>query len=157
MVSQDGKAQSWQPPFSVGERFSRELMFDKETIRAFSLAALDPNPLHLDEDLARNSRFGGIIASGTQTMSWLLGSLGGFVIPRCHSLGLEFNFKLRRAVPADRIAIVEWVVTTLQEKPSLNGYIMGVSGALRAPDGEAMVTTEGQLLLLASLDRMQPS
>lgn len=148
----EGGGPIWQPPFAIGERFARELMFDEKSVREFAVMALDPNPLHLDVEAASRTRFGGLIASGAHSTSWLLGTLGAMVIPRCHSVGLEFDFKLRRAVPADRIAIAEWIVTSLEAKPSLNGHIMGLAGALRDPAGEVMVAANGKILLLADLD-----
>jgi acyl dehydratase len=145
--------QAWQPPFAIGERFTRELVFERQGIKQFATLALDPNPLHLDDDFAARSRFGGLIASGTQSMSWILGSLGVFVTERCNSLGLEFDFKLRRAVPADCVAVVSWEIMSLQAKPSLNGHIMMLKGELRDQTGQAMVTANAKILVLADFSQ----
>ena len=118
---------------------------------AFSRAALDPNPLHLDADIAAASRFGGLIASGTQSIAWLLGSLGTWVLERCPSLGLDCDFKLRRAVPADRLAVITWHVVSVSPKPSLNGHIMRARGTLCDPQGEVMVAANASILLLRDL------
>lgn len=58
----EGGGQIWQPPFAIGERFARELMFDERSVREFAVMALDPNPLHLDVVAASRTRFGGLIA-----------------------------------------------------------------------------------------------
>ena len=149
MAEPDGTSQAWQTPFTIGERFTRELVFERQGIKQFAALALDPNPLHQDDDFAARSRFGGLIASGTQSMSWILGTLGEFVTVRCNSLGLEFDFKLRRAVPADCVAMVTWVVNSLEPKPSLNGHIMGLTAELRDAAGRIMVTANAKILVLA--------
>ena len=51
----------------VGQRFlSRTLTLDAGEIKAFA-AKYDPQPFHLDEDVARHSLFGGLAASGWHT------------------------------------------------------------------------------------------
>ena len=50
--------------FAVGQTFgSRRLRVDKEQIKAFA-AEFDPQPFHLDEEVARNTIFRGLAASG---------------------------------------------------------------------------------------------
>ena len=52
---------------AVGQTFrSSVLKIDAERIKTFA-AEFDPQPFHLDEDAARQSRFGGLIASGWHT------------------------------------------------------------------------------------------
>jgi acyl dehydratase len=53
--------------FAVGQTFgSRRLRVDKEQIKAFA-AEFDPQPFHLDEDVARDTIFRGLAASGWHT------------------------------------------------------------------------------------------
>jgi len=53
--------------FSVGQVFnSGRLRVDKEAIVAFA-KQFDPQPFHLDEEMARLSRFGRLVASGWHT------------------------------------------------------------------------------------------
>jgi len=53
--------------FAVGQTFgSRRLRVDKEQIKAFA-AEFDPQPFHLDEEVARNTIFRGLAASGCHT------------------------------------------------------------------------------------------
>lgn len=44
-----------------------------ETLRAFAAAAADPNPIHLDESVARAQGLPGVIAHGMWTLSQTLG------------------------------------------------------------------------------------
>lgn len=142
----------WHPPFTVGERFTRSLMFDRDTVKRYATISLDPNPIHLDDALAASSRFGGLIASATHSTGWMMGMLGVFVTERSPSLGLELNFSLRRAVPADEEAVVTWEVMSLQHKPSLRGHIMALAGKLTDPAGALLVSASAKVLLLPDFD-----
>ena len=53
--------------FAVGQTFgSRRLRVDKEQIKAFA-AEFDPQPFHVDEEVARDTIFRGLAASGCHT------------------------------------------------------------------------------------------
>ena len=53
--------------YTVGQRFrSGRLRIDKERLTRFG-AEFDPQPFHLDEDAARHTLFGGLVASGWLT------------------------------------------------------------------------------------------
>ena len=138
----------WPAPFTVGERFTRVLLFDRESVKQYATLSLDPNPIHLDEAMAARSRFGRLIASGTHSTGWMSGMLGVFVGERSPSLGLELNFTLRRAVPADQEATVMWEVQSLEAKPTLRGHVMQLAGTLCDPAGVLMVSATAKVLLL---------
>ena len=53
--------------FAVGQTFgSGRLRIDREQIKAFA-AEFDPQPFHLNEETARSTMFGGLVASGWHT------------------------------------------------------------------------------------------
>ena len=55
--------------FAVGQTFgSRRLRVDEKQIKAFA-AEFDPQPFHLDEEVARDTIFRGLAASGCHTAS----------------------------------------------------------------------------------------
>jgi acyl dehydratase len=55
--------------FRVGERFAaRGVTVSEEQIKSFALD-YDPQPFHLDAEAAAESHFGGLIASGFQTLA----------------------------------------------------------------------------------------
>jgi len=67
----------------VGERFIMgEHRLTKEEIIEFALA-WDPMPFHIDEDLAKASHFGGLIAAGSHLMSLRM--------KICHTNGISPN------------------------------------------------------------------
>ncbi|WP_137389388.1 MaoC family dehydratase [Rhodoligotrophos defluvii] len=138
----------WVPPFQVGESFSREVVFDAESIRTFARMALDDNPLHHDEDYAKTTRFGGLIASGTQTIGVTTGSVAAFLTGRCSALGLQFNCTLRRAVRAGEAATIFWRIDKITPKASLGGYLLEMTGRLVTSAGQDAVAVKATTLIL---------
>jgi acyl dehydratase len=111
------------------------LSFDAESIPRVAAEIGDDNPLHHDAAWAATTRFGGLIASGGHTIAAMLAPTATFVNERSNSLGLEFWFRLRRAVRADSVMTLEWRIARITAKPSLKGHLIDMTGTLREPDG----------------------
>lgn len=62
--------------FQVGERASFTKTVSEEDVNAFAELIGDFNPLHVDEEYARESRFGGRIAHGVFTTGVVSAALG---------------------------------------------------------------------------------
>lgn len=129
------------PPYEIGETFIKNMLFTKEDVKQFSTFIGDYNPLHLDEDYARKSRFGGIIVAGAHTAGAMMAFTASFTSERTkNNVGLEINFRFRRPVMADEPMRCAWKVASIEEKSSLGGYIVTFDGALHDKLGEAAVT-----------------
>jgi acyl dehydratase len=62
-----GMSERYLEDFAVGQTFgSGRLRMDKAQIKTFA-ADFDPQPFHLDEETARDTIFGGLVASGWHT------------------------------------------------------------------------------------------
>ena len=85
--------------FAVGQVFgsARPVRVDKDEIIAFA-KKYDPQFFHLDEEAARSSIFGGLVASG-----WLTAALDHASLDRAGSeaRGRQYRRRLRRAALAD--------------------------------------------------------
>ena len=135
----------------VGERITEEVRFGKEEIVEFAKLAGDFNPLHHDEEFAKTTRFGGIIASGTQTASRFMGMTATNFSKRGASLGLEFTLRFTGPVrPEERLEMV-WEVVEVTHKPKLNGEIVKIDGRVTNPEGELVLTGTGTVLVAHSL------
>lgn len=135
---------------TVGETFSATHAFTPASIREFSALAHDFNPLHHDaEYAAADPRFGGLISSGTQQMSYLAALLATHYSKTAQPLGLEFDMKLRRAVRAGDDITVRWTVTDSQWKEKLAGDIVSLDGEAVNQRGETVIAATAKILVCA--------
>ncbi len=132
----------------AGESFSREVAFDAPGIAAFAAACGDTNPLHHDAAYAAASRFGGIIASGTQVTSLLMAMVANYLSPRGPGVGLGFSFRLQAAVRAGETVTMRWRIVGVVPKASLGGRVVRLEGEVVRGDGRVAVKATGEALAL---------
>jgi acyl dehydratase len=135
------------PLSQVGERFTERVEFDAASIRAFAGLVGDFNPLHHDEAYAARSPFGTLIASGVHPTARLMALTATYFSQRCQPLGLGFDFRFVRAVPAGVTLDLQWDVTAIEPKASLAGDIVSLDGRAIDDEGVVYVTGHGRLLL----------
>lgn len=141
-------AREWQCPFAVGQVLETPIVFTPDSVRAFATLTNDTNPLHHEAEIAAATRFGGLIASGTQTTGLLLGSLAHHIPPRSASLGLDCSFRLRRAVPADASLVARWKVHSILPKRSLFGVLVELHGGLIDESGTVFVDARATIAVM---------
>lgn len=134
-------------PVAVGERFARRVTIDADSIRTFATLAGDFNPMHHDAAYAAASPFGTLIASGPQVVALMMGLDATYLTQHGDGLGLGFEFRFVKAVPAGAELSLEWTVTACTPKPSLRGHIVSVEGRAVDADGTVYVTARGDNLL----------
>jgi len=135
------------PAIQAGYCFSRVHRFDDEQVRTFARAAGDENPLHHDADFARNTRFGGLIASGAHTTSLLMGLVGSHFAKRGHVLGMSFSVDLLYPVFATETVTLAWVVTsTSAAARRKNGSVLELEGSMKDANERVSVLAYGRVL-----------
>ncbi|MEJ0002591.1 MAG: MaoC family dehydratase [Pararobbsia sp.] len=133
----------------LGEVFSSTYQLTPENVRRFANAAEDHNPLHHDSLYAMDTRFGGLIASGTQIVSLFMGlTATHYSEARLQPLGLEFDVKLRKAAMAHDLIALRWVVTDAYFKESLEGDIVTLEGTVKNEGGDTLVAGTSKLLVM---------
>jgi acyl dehydratase len=135
----------------AGERFRRRVTFDAESIRTFAEVSGDRNPLHHDEDAAAAGRFGTLIASGPHVTALMMGLDATYLSREHEALGLGFEFRFVRAVPAGITLTLEWTVASVEPKASLEGDVVTVDGRAIDDDGIVYVTGRGSNLVRAPM------
>jgi acyl dehydratase len=131
----------------VGETFGRRLTIDAASIRSFAASVEDFNPLHHDEAIAARSRFGALTASGTHTASLLMALTATHFSQRAQPLGLDFSLKFRKAVKAGDTLQMQWTVTRIEFKPSLNGELVSLTGEAINQHGDVALSSTALLLV----------
>lgn len=133
---------------TIGETFSSTLTLSAESVKSFASLVNDHNPLHHDEAYAAQSRFGGLIASGTQPTAHFMALLATHFSTYAQPLGLEFDIKLKKAVHANDTLTINWRVKDAFWKPSLNGDLTHLEGAVVNQRGDTMLTGTSTILVM---------
>src|SRR6476469_2158629 len=128
----------------IGDRFSISRQITDELIRAFAELSGDHNPLHLDEDFAKTTRFGKRIAHGMLS--------GAFI-----SAVLGYEFKERRIVYLSQtmkftapVYIGDTVTATATVKNiRTDKNIVSLETVCRNQNGEPVVSGEAAVMILS--------
>ena len=136
---------------AVGETFAQRATFDEASIRDFAARVGDLNPLHHDADVARRGPYGTLIASGTHPTALMMAATATHYSKRYQPLGLEFQFRFVRAVPAGITLELSWTVVDVAFKESLGGDIVTLDGGARDDAGTLYTSGRAKLLIRPSL------
>jgi predicted Fe-S protein YdhL (DUF1289 family) len=132
----------------IGERIAATLSLPPDSIKSFATLVNDLNPLHHDDAYAEASRFGSLIASGTQPTAHLMAMLAAHFSTYAQPLGLEFGIKLVRAVKANDVLAMSWQVIEAHWKPSLNGDLVKLEGQALNQHGEMVVKASATIVVM---------
>lgn len=120
---------------ALGKTFTKTVLIDDESVRLFAKMSGDENPIHHDETFAKASRFGRLIATGSQTNSLL----GGFAATVASSLapgvGLELVVRYKKPLLSGETVTMSWTLSSIEPKPSLGGSIITMDGEMRDSAG----------------------
>lgn len=138
--------------FAVGQTFgSGKLRMEKEQIQSFA-ASFDPQPFHLDEEAARDSRFGELVASGWHTaavtMRLLVGSglepAGGVI-----GVGLDEMRWPKPVRPGDELRVECEVVEVRRSRSRPDQGIVKVRLTTLNQDNEPVQVFVANMVVLA--------
>ncbi len=102
--------------FYIGQEVSEEKKFEKFEVLAFSEISGDNNPLHLDEEFARKSRFGAPIVHGI-LVAGLISKIIGTQFPGEGSIYLEQNLRFLKPVYVGECVVAKVkIVDIISEK-----------------------------------------
>lgn len=137
---------------TIGETFSSTLALSAESVKSFAALVNDFNPLHHDDVYAAQSRFGGLIASGTQPTAHFMALLATHFSTYAQPLGLEFDIKLKKAVHATDTLTFTWRVRDAHWKASLNGDLTHLDGNVVNQRGDVMLIGTSTILVMPKAD-----
>ena len=133
------------------ERFSAEVTLTPAMVAAYARAAGDTNPVHHDAEFASGTRYGRLIASGTQTTALLLGLTASHYSKNGAMVGLEFWVRFKRPIYADETILLEWLVVRVTPNAKLDGDVVELRGHIKARNGETALGAKGKVLVTARL------
>ena len=126
----------------VGQRAELSREVSKHDIEMFSAISGDRNPLHYDEELAKSTKFGGIIVQGGVT-SAILNAVVAEKLPGPGIVFLHVDWAFKAPVrPGDRITGSVEVIKVRMDKPmtELKTTVTRGDGII-ALEGEALCYT----------------
>jgi acyl dehydratase len=132
--------------FKVGETAPMgEKLVDQDEVIAFA-RAYDPQPFHIDEQAARQSMFGGLIASGWHTCAMVMRMMVDSYLGDSASLGspgVDNVRWLKPVRPGDTIRATRTVLETRasQSRPEIG--LMRSRWEVRNQRGELVMSMEG--------------
>ena len=126
----------------VGQTATRSRAISAHDIELFTEISGDRNPLHYDEDVARKTRFGGIVVQGGVT-SAILNAVVAEDLPGPGTVFLQVNWNFRAPVrPGDVISGRVEITGVREDKPitQLKTQVVLEDGTV-VLDGEAVCYT----------------
>jgi acyl dehydratase len=137
----------WYDEVSVGERFGTRLTVTEAHLALAAGLFGDFNPLHVDEEFARKSRFGTRILHGPFTSALISAPVGMYFSGTAIAY-LEHACRFVAPVrPGDTLS-TEWVVKEKLDKPKHKGGIFVLEGRAANERGEVVVEATGKILVM---------
>ena len=136
----------WYDEVAVGERFGTSVTVTEAHLVLASGLFGDFNPLHVDDEFAKKSRFGSRILHGPFTSALCSAPVGMYFSGTAIAY-LEHSCRFIAPVkPGDTLA-TEWVVREKLDKPRHRGGICVLRGECRNEKDELVVEADGKILV----------
>ena len=127
----------------IGDSFSTERKVTDELVRKFAEVSGDYNPIHLDEEFAKATRFGKRIAHGMLSGAFISAVLG-YELRERKIVYLSQSLKFTAPVFLDDTVTAKATVTNIREdKP-----IVTLETICTNQNGETLVTGEAVVMVL---------
>jgi acyl dehydratase len=148
------KGAAGDPPriVPVGEVLARTLELTDASIREFATLAEDFNPLHHDVGYAARSRFGQLIASGTQPSAVFMALLATHFSRRAQPLGLDFSMTLKQGARSGDTLTMTWRVSSSRWKASLGGDLVTLDGEVVNQHGKIVILGRATIVVMPKPD-----
>ena len=127
----------------VGDKFSTERHVTDELVRKFAEVSGDHNPIHLEEEFAKTTRFGRRIAHGMLSGAFISAVLG-YEFKERKIIYLSQTMKFTAPVYLDDTVTATVTVTNIREEKG----IVTLETVCTNQNGEPVVTGEAVVMVL---------
>ena len=127
----------------VGDTFTKERLVTDELVRAFAEVSGDYNPIHLDEEFAKTTRFGQRIAHGMLSGAFISAVLG-YEFSEKKIVYLSQTMKFTAPVYIGDTVTTTATVTNIREEKQ----IVTMDTVCTKQDGEVVVKGESVVMVL---------
>jgi acyl dehydratase len=136
----------WYDEVRIGDTFGSSLTVTETHLVLGSGMFGDFNPLHIDEEFARQSRFGGRILHGPFTSALVSASAGMYFAGTAIAY-LEHACRFRAPVRAGDTLTTVWTITEKSDKPKQRGGMVTMRGETQNQRREVVVEADGKMLV----------
>jgi len=127
----------------IGDKFSTERLVTDEVIRKFADVSGDHNPIHLDDEVAKKTRFGKRIAHGMLSGAFISAVLG-YELAERNIVYLSQTLKFTAPVYiGDTVTATATVTNIREDKP-----IVTLETVCTNQNGEVLVKGEAAVMIL---------
>ncbi len=126
--------------FSIGNEFSKKFIINEQIVNDFCHLTTDLNPIHLDEEYARNSLYGMRIVPGL-LLSSFVGAVIGNDFPGKGTIYLSQNIRFVKPVYLNDTIVVKVKITTILP----NNWLVLETTCLNQLD-ETVITGEAKVI-----------
>jgi 3-hydroxybutyryl-CoA dehydratase len=136
----------WYDETRVGDSFSSALTVTETHLVLAAGMFGDFNPLHVDEEFSKNSRFGGRILHGPFTSALVSAPVGNYFAGTAIAY-MEHACRFKAPVRAGDTLTTRWTITEKLDKPKHKGGICVMKGVCANQRGETAVEADGKILV----------
>ncbi len=136
----------WYDEVKLGERFGDSLTVTETHLVLGSGMFGDFNPLHVNEEFAKKSMFGGRILHGPFSSALAASPVGMFFAGTAIAY-LEHACRFKAPVRTGDTLTTQWTVTAKLDKPKHKGGIVVMSGEMKNQRGELAIEADGKILV----------
>lgn len=130
----------------VGDTFSSALTITETHLVLAAGLIGDFHPLHVDQQYAEQTRFGGRVLHGVFTGALVGGPVGAYFAGTGIAY-LEHNCRFRNpARPGDTLTTT-WTISHKTDKPNHEGGLVALTGVCRNQKNEVVVEADAKLLV----------
>ena len=136
----------WYDEVKVGERFGDSLTVTETHLVLGSGMFGDFNPLHVNEEFSKKSRFGTRILHGPFTSALVASPVGMFFAGTAIAY-MEHHCRFTAPVKPGDTLTTEWTVTEKIDKPRHKGGIIVMKGVTTNQHKEKVLDADGKILV----------
>ena len=134
--------------FTVGEEAILSKLFSDDDIKAFARISGDDNPVHMNDDYAKGTMFGGRIAHG-MLVAGLISAVLGTMLPGPGAIYLSQQLRFRAPVrPGDQVTARARVTEWNSEK----GRVTLLTDVINQ-EGSVVIEGEARLVMSSYLEK----
>jgi 3-hydroxybutyryl-CoA dehydratase len=136
----------WYEEVKIGDSFGDSLTVTETHLVLGSGMFGDFNPLHVNEEFSKKTRFGGRILHGPFTSALVSAPVGNYFAGTAIAY-LEHGCRFKAPVRPGDTLTTRWTVTAKADKPKHKGGIIEMQGQAINQRDEVVVECDGKILV----------